>query len=202
VLRGEPHCTSGRTGDTAGSPIRHRQPEPSSTMPSRTHTSRSDSAHSPRHDRAFGRAACADQASVFQDCVTMSETTVPGGRERDEHAMACKGNGGHRPAAGSRAECGRLRAGVRGPVWSALSAAGHIPRGHHAGGGRCGLAAVRRRFARGQDRERALVPRAGEPPGSRTATIYTHAMPIGARHVHLLACLRRSQSVTQASWPD
>jgi hypothetical protein len=42
----------------------------------------------------------------------------------------------------------------------------------------------------------------GEPPGSQTATIYTRAMPVGARHVHLLACLRRSPSVTQASWPD
>jgi len=42
----------------------------------------------------------------------------------------------------------------------------------------------------------------GAPSGSLTATIYTHAMPIGARHVPLLACLRRSPSVSQASWPN
>ncbi len=42
----------------------------------------------------------------------------------------------------------------------------------------------------------------GEPPGSLTATIYTRSMPIGAQHVHLLACLHSSPSVTQASWPD
>jgi hypothetical protein len=45
---------------TAGSPLRNRQPEPSSTMPSRTHTSPSNSAHSPR----LFMSSCADTAGA------------------------------------------------------------------------------------------------------------------------------------------
>ena len=189
-------CTSGRTGETAGSPLRNRQPAPSSTMPSRTHTSPSNSAHSPRQmrNRAFGRTGCADQTRVFRGCVTMAQTELPG-RERDEHAMAREHNGGHRPAAGSRAERRRLRAGVRGPVRPALSASGHIRPGHPPGGGRCGP---------GRCAGDPLVARIGnvrwfrgpgEPPGSQTATIYTRAMPVGARTFTCWpACVARRRS--------
>jgi hypothetical protein len=40
------------------------------------------------------------------------------------------------------------------------------------------------------------------PPGSLTATVYTRAMWARSRELHLLTCLRRSPSVTFASYPD
>jgi hypothetical protein len=54
-----------------------------------------------------------------------------------------------------------------------------------------------------------IVTRIGQPHRLRsgttsqwTAVIYTKKMPIGASHVPLLTCLRRSPAVMVASWPD
>jgi hypothetical protein len=55
-----------------------------------------------------------------------------------------------------------------------------------------------------------LVIRIGQPyrshspgtPSQWAAIIYTTKLPIGAQHIPLLTCLRRSAAITSAGWPD